>query len=243
LGSQPALGQLGQHLGIALAGDEGLDHGPPRGGQDFGGHRGQLDPGVLEQLLQPLQLRAAHVDLGLAVAGQLPQLTDLGRGHKAGPHHAVSSHIGQPLGIREVGLAARHPLDRTSVAQPHVETVFQGVVRCLPVHAGRLHDHQLYLPSGQPAAQPLKAPGGRREALFLEDHPAFGTRPSHTSGDTVTVHVQTGHPLVDQFHPSLLSTRAIRPARRGGPGWKRFSRSCSQRQSQVPRVLHQFGLG
>ena len=52
---QPPLGQIGQHGRVAFPGDQRLEHRPPRHAEDVGGDRGQLDPGVLEQLLQPLR--------------------------------------------------------------------------------------------------------------------------------------------------------------------------------------------
>jgi len=38
LGAQAALGQLGQQLGVAHAGDQGLQHGSAGDAQDVGGH-------------------------------------------------------------------------------------------------------------------------------------------------------------------------------------------------------------
>jgi hypothetical protein len=46
LDAEPSSGQLGQHLRIALAGDQRLQHGPARDAEDVGGHRGKLDQGV-----------------------------------------------------------------------------------------------------------------------------------------------------------------------------------------------------
>ncbi len=72
LGAQPTLSQIGQHGGVALPVDQGLEHRPTGDPDDVGGHRGQLDAGVLEQLLQPLHLpRAFAGDRGPG-AGQVP---------------------------------------------------------------------------------------------------------------------------------------------------------------------------
>lgn len=48
LRSQLPFGQLGELRRITLAGNEGLDHRPAGLGEDLGGHRGQLDAGVLK---------------------------------------------------------------------------------------------------------------------------------------------------------------------------------------------------
>ena len=55
----PGLGHLGQHLRVAFAVDQRGQHLPSRHTEDVGRHRRQLDPGVLEFLLQPLRLPAA----------------------------------------------------------------------------------------------------------------------------------------------------------------------------------------
>jgi hypothetical protein len=99
LGPHPALREFGELLRIALAGDQSLDHGQRRLRPGTRRHRGQLDPGVLEQLLEPLNLFHPGVDLGLAVTSDLPQLADGRRRDEVGAHHSVSRHIGEPLRV------------------------------------------------------------------------------------------------------------------------------------------------
>jgi hypothetical protein len=65
-------------------------------------------PGVLQDLVQPLDLSAAFLDLGLAVAGQLAQLPDRAGWHEAGPDQPVLDQLGDPGRIGHVGLAAGH---------------------------------------------------------------------------------------------------------------------------------------
>jgi hypothetical protein len=81
--AQLALGQLRQRLGVALAGDQGLEDRPARDAQDVSGDRVQLDASVLQGLLDPLALGAVGLDEPLAVAGQIAQLADRRRGHEA----------------------------------------------------------------------------------------------------------------------------------------------------------------
>ena len=76
LGAHSPLGQIGQHRGVALPGDQRFEHGPSRDPGDVGGHRGQLDPGVFEQLLQPLDLPGAFPGDRGAGAGQITELPD-----------------------------------------------------------------------------------------------------------------------------------------------------------------------
>jgi hypothetical protein len=120
LAAHPPPGQLSEHLGVTLPGDQRLQHGAPGDPHDVGGHRPPLDQGVLQQLLQPLHLPAA---LGGQVGpqpGVVPQLADLGGWDKRRPQHAPLVEPGQPHRIQPVGLgAARQVLDVAGVDQPH----------------------------------------------------------------------------------------------------------------------------
>jgi hypothetical protein len=69
--AQRALGQLGEHLRIVGAGDQRVEHPPGGHAEHFGGDRGELDPRVLQRLLDPLHLAGTLLDLGLAVADQV----------------------------------------------------------------------------------------------------------------------------------------------------------------------------
>jgi hypothetical protein len=82
LAAHPPPGQLGEHLGVAPPGDQRLQHRPSGDPHDVGGHRGQLDQGVLQQLLQPLHVPGALGGQVAAQPGVLPQPADLGRGDK-----------------------------------------------------------------------------------------------------------------------------------------------------------------
>src|SRR6266508_5276851 len=53
-------------------------------------------PGVLQHLVQPLDLPAALLDLGLAVAGQLAQLPDRPGRHEAGADQAMLDQLTDP---------------------------------------------------------------------------------------------------------------------------------------------------
>jgi hypothetical protein len=75
---------LGQHLGVALAGDQRGQHLPAGDPEDVRGDHAQLDLGVFQQLLRPLLLRGAHRHQVSAVAGDITQPPDLRRGTKLG---------------------------------------------------------------------------------------------------------------------------------------------------------------
>jgi hypothetical protein len=125
LGAQATLGQLGQHLGVADAGDQGLQHRPAGDTQDVGGHTRQLDAGVLQQLLQPLGLAGAFLDHGLAVAGEVAQLPDRAGRHEAGADQAVLDQLADPGRIRHISLAAGDVAEVPGVEQPARHGVLQ----------------------------------------------------------------------------------------------------------------------
>jgi hypothetical protein len=74
LGAHGAAGHLRQHLGTTLTGDHRGEHLPAGHPEDVADHAGELDLGVLEQLLDPLLLPGPFPDQRAAVTGQVPQL-------------------------------------------------------------------------------------------------------------------------------------------------------------------------
>jgi len=76
LRAQPALGQIGQRSGVVLPVDQRFEHQSSRDAHDVGGDRGQFDTGVLEQLLQPLDLAAALAGDRGPGPGQVAELPD-----------------------------------------------------------------------------------------------------------------------------------------------------------------------
>jgi hypothetical protein len=145
LDPQAAAGQLGQLGRVTLPADEGLEHRPAGHAGDVAGDRGQLDPGVLEQL--PLDLlgpfphqRGPGPGPG---PGQVPELTDrLGRDERAADQ-SVRTELRQSCRVGDVGLAGWQVLDVLGVDQRQLERdVLEQVVERLPVVPGRFHHDQ-----------------------------------------------------------------------------------------------------
>ena len=105
-GAGPAPGQLGQYLRAALPGDQRLDHRPAGDAVDVGEHRGDLDQGVLEQLLDPLLDPGAVLDQVEPGPGQIPHLAHRLGGHQRRGHHRPLGQLGQPHRVDLVGLRA-----------------------------------------------------------------------------------------------------------------------------------------
>jgi hypothetical protein len=169
-----APGQLGQHRGAALAGDQCGHHVPAGGPEDVADHHAQLDLGVLQQLLDPVLLRrAGRYQVG-AVAGQVPQLADLGRGHEARPDHLPLGDLAQPDAVQLVGFgAARQVLDVLGVDQPRLEPGrLQQVEHRLPVVRRGLHDDPGHPQAGQPVGHAQQRAGHRGMRSHLLQPPA-----------------------------------------------------------------------
>jgi hypothetical protein len=119
LGPEPALGQRRQQLGVMGAGHQGFQHRPARDPDDVGGHTRQLDPGVLQHLVEALGLPAAFMDLGLAIPGEIAQLPDRPGWHEAGADQAVLDQLGDPGRIGHIGLAAGHVVQWAAFSSQH----------------------------------------------------------------------------------------------------------------------------
>jgi hypothetical protein len=104
--AQLAAGELGEDLGVSRAGDERVEHVAAGLAQDVGGDAVELDPGVLQRLVQPVGFPRAFLDLRLAIPGQIPERADRFRRHEARPEQAGLRELAEPLGVLDVGFAS-----------------------------------------------------------------------------------------------------------------------------------------
>jgi hypothetical protein len=75
-GLQPPRRQVGQPLGIALAGHEGLEDRPPTHAEDVADHLPQFDVGVFQGLLQAERVARDLAHQLLPRAGEVAQVLD-----------------------------------------------------------------------------------------------------------------------------------------------------------------------
>ena len=207
--AQHPFGQLGERVRITFPGDEGPQHGPARHPQHVGGHRVELDPGVLQDLLHPLTFGGVGLDQPFAVPGQVTQLPDRSRRHERSSEQPMLQQLRQPGRVGHVSLAARHHLDVLGVDQLEVKVpLFEHVPDRLPVGAGRFH-HDLDDPVGtQPVSELLKARGERQErARLRRAAPPRRRRCPHTTDDLVLADIETSATLDKHFHQSSLPHR------------------------------------
>jgi hypothetical protein len=126
--------------------------------------------------------------------------------HKAGTDQAVRQQIGQPNGVSDIGLAARHVLDVRRIGPDQRDVaVGEDMPDRLPVDPGRLYSDVRATVLGQPAGQRQQTGRGRIECANI--------RCSRTSGgDTnggdhaVFVHIQTSTARIENVHDPLLVT-------------------------------------
>ena len=228
-GAGPAFGQLGQCRGVALPGDQRLDHRPAGDPERVGEYRRDLDQGVLEQLLDPL-LDPDTVDDQIEPGpGQVPHPAHrLGRHQRRRDHRALRQ-LGQPHRVDLVGLRpARDVLGLRGVDQPHRQPGrLQQVVERAPVVRGGLHHHPLHPLAAQVITQLDQRRGARPHRPHLGHPPPRDRRVRHpqTHHPAGLGHINRRDPFHDLLvlidlhldrllHPLLLGRRF---ARRGCP--------------------------
>jgi hypothetical protein len=91
-------------------------------------NRGELYIGELQQLVQPVHLSHPLIGQGLAVAGQIPQVSYGFRRYKAPVQQPVGQKIGYLLAVLDIGLTAERRFDVSRIDQKNRKGVLQQVV-------------------------------------------------------------------------------------------------------------------
>jgi len=96
LRAHASLGEIGQSGGVPVTCDQRLQHRPTRDAGDVARYRGELDPGVLEELFEALDLASALSRDRGARPCEVTKLSDrLGR-DEGSPDESVSAELGKP---------------------------------------------------------------------------------------------------------------------------------------------------
>jgi hypothetical protein len=178
-----------------------------------------LDPGILQHVAQPGDLADPLLGHFGAVADHIPGRLDLGRRDEAAGQQPALQQVHQPLGVAEIGLAARHVLDMPGIAHQHlgeVPVLDQGVVDRHGIDPGGLHRHMGDPQRDQPPGRLTQHPVKRLERP-LDDLPAVRpvTGQPDRHRDHVLADIHRRAPLIDHPHACLLaqepSRRACRP--------------------------------
>ena len=204
LGAHLSLGQFGEHLRAALSVDERLHHRACRLGRQFGGHRVDLDPGVLQHVAQPLQLAGARLGQLGAVTDHVPGCLDVGGRNETAAQQPALQQTRQPLGIGEVRLATRHVLDMPGVAHHdllEIAVLDQRVIHRHRVDPGRFHRHVRHALRGQPPRGVPQHPVERLEGALDRRPPArCVTRRPNRHRDRVLADIDRRAPLIENLH-------------------------------------------
>ena len=114
---------------------------PPAHAHNVRDDRHELDVGILERLLNALNvLRNLACQLRSRPC-QIAKVLNWGWRHKARPDQAVRKQVGDPDRVIDVALAAGNIADVSSIREHKLEPALQHVPDRLPVDAGRLHRH------------------------------------------------------------------------------------------------------
>jgi hypothetical protein len=128
----------------------------------------------------------------------------------------VGAELGQPRGVRDVGLSARQILHVSRVHEHHLEgTLVEQVVAGLPVVAGRLHHDEGHRFSDEELAQREDRVGrGAPGRDFRLRSGLVGLLDAHADLDVSFRDVKTGATVVDDVHDASLLSYPIRRGRR-----------------------------
>jgi hypothetical protein len=218
LGLQPALRQGGQRLRVALAGDQRVEHQPARDAEDVGGDAVELDPGVLQALVQPVDLLRALADQRPPPAGQLPQLPHRLGWHQASAQQAELQQLAQPLRVTDIRFPAGDVLDVRRVAQHQLEVALQHRPYRPPVDAGGFHRDVRDPVRLEPVGHRQQPAHGRLELLHLlaTGAPILARHP-HARRHLLLVHVKRARPVDHSIHRSPPISTIHDPRRPRGP--------------------------
>ena len=204
--------QVGQHVRVGGALDQGIQHGPGGHPEDIGGDRCQLDPRILQQLVQAIGGPAPLLDQHLAMPRQIAKLPNRRRRHEAAPQQPVLQQLRDP-----------DDSPRTSVFRPGTclmwvaltEQTREARPRGRRTQASSRHPCSPS-PRASPRAPPTSRAGPRVRPRLSQTsaRPAVGAcsapAPAHTRGDGVSMDIQPTAPLDQLFHSLLLRHRIDR---------------------------------
>ncbi len=136
---QTGRSEFGQPHRVRLARDHRFQNAPPAHAHDVRNNRDEFDVGVLQCLLNTLNVLRKLADQLCSCTSQVSQLLDRGWRHKARPDQAMRQKVGDPHCVVDVTLAAGNIADMSSIREHKLEPTLQQVPDRLPVDARSLH--------------------------------------------------------------------------------------------------------
>jgi hypothetical protein len=167
--------------------------------------------GILQRLLDALDVAGAFTHHLLACTQQVAHLLGRLAGHEAGPDQSMGHQVGQPHGVVHIGLASRHVLDMGRVGKNQLElAVGENVPDRLPVNACRFHGDVRRAFSRKPIGQSHQFLCCRLEGLdsgrYLAVHHV-----TNTGHHRVLMYIQTGAMRMQNFHRSSSCAPGVEP--------------------------------
>jgi len=108
---------------------------------DVRNHSAQFDIGILEKLLETVELRGFLLNQLLSIAGQISKLTD-GFGRNETPFDkTMPKELGNPLTILNIGFSTWNILDLSSIGQNDLHAPFQDVKERFPIDSSAFQSH------------------------------------------------------------------------------------------------------
>jgi hypothetical protein len=203
-GFDRATNQLGQVLGIGLASDQRLQDGAAAHAQDVGEDTGELEVRMLEGLLDPEDMLRDLPHELLAGAGEIAQLLDRFRGHKA----AADEPWAKRSAIQVASLTSlwRPGMWRMCIALARTNSPLPSST-ChtgLQVPAPRFHRDVGAAVGAEPVAQGQKLRRRRAEGPHVV-RDGQARRDARTGNDRMLMNVETGALGMDDVHDDLLA--------------------------------------
>ena len=96
--------------------------------QDVARHGRELDPRILEDLVEPVGLTGAVLEEGLPVPGEVPELPDRRRRDEAPPQEPALQQLGDQSAVGHVGLPPGDIRDVGGVHEEEAAGVLEHVV-------------------------------------------------------------------------------------------------------------------
>ena len=118
--------------------------------------------------MQPLRFPTTFLDHRFAIPRQIALLTRAALGHERRAHQPVLDQLCTPLGVSNIGFAARHVPRMASIDHPDLpDSILQHPMDGFPIHASGFHPDQRHLPFRQPVSQQQQLRRGRTELCHL----------------------------------------------------------------------------
>jgi len=152
--------ECGQLVGVALAGENGLEDGQAGDAGDIADDVVQGEVHLLEGLLEVQHVAGGGAAVVVAQAQIGTQDTDVIAGPEGGGEQAVGVELLEPLAVAHIGFAAGEVFDVSGVDEFDGQAgAFEDLKEGNPINAGGFHDHGIDAAGLEPVGQGVEIGG------------------------------------------------------------------------------------